>query len=129
MQEKGVYSSDSEGTIFKKIIDGDIPSYKIYEDENFLVFLDAFPRAPGHTLIIPKQETLWVWDVELYDEYFRLARRIARALQKAFNTEMIIMSVYGEEVPHAHIKLWPSINNDGTEKNFSEIVEKIKQVL
>lgn len=119
----------SEKTIFKKIIDGDLPSYKIYEDNNFLVFLDIYPKAPGHTLIIPKKETHWVWDVDLYSEYFLLVRKIAIALQKAFNTKMIIMNVYGEEVPHAHIKLFPAIEKDGTEKNFAEIAEKIKNAL
>ncbi len=119
----------SEKTIFKKIIDGEVPSYKIYEDENFFVFLDIFPKAPGHTLIIPKTEIRWVWDVDLYDEYFRLARRVARAQQQVFATEMIRMEVYGEEVPHAHIKIWPHIKKDGSEKNFEEIAEKIKDAL
>mgnify|MGYP000858668012 CR=1 FL=1 len=119
----------SEKTIFKKIIDGEIQAYRIYEDDNFLVFLDAFPKAPGHTLIIPKQEVLWVWDVEKYDEYWQLARKVARSLQKVFSTEMIIMNVYGEEVPHAHIKLWPSIEKDGTEKDFEHWQEKIKKAL
>lgn len=118
-----------EKTVFKKIIDGELPSYKIYEDDNFLVFLDIHPRAPGHILIIPKQEVLWVWDVDLYDEYFRLARKMAKVLQKAFQTEMIIMNVYGEEVPHAHIKLFPAMEKDGTEKDFEIIVERIKTAL
>lgn len=119
----------SEKNVFKKIIDGEIPAYKIYEDENFLVFLDAFPKAPGHTLVIPKEDVVWVWDVTLYDKYFALARRIARALQKAFETNMILMLVHGDEVPHAHIHLRPSIHNDGTEKDFEENLEKIKKAL
>lgn len=119
----------SEKTIFKKIIDGEIPSHKIYEDENFLVFLDAFPKAPGHTLIIPKEEVVWVWDVELYDEYFRLARRMAGVLKKAFDTDMILMLVHGDEVPHAHIHLRPSILCDGSEKDFDTILAKIKKAL
>ncbi len=119
----------SEKTIFKKIIDGEIPCYKIYEDETFLVFLDIFPEAPGHTLIIPKQEFRWVWDVEPYAEYWELALRITRALQKAFDTEMIICSVVGEEVPHAHIKLFPAIQKDGSEKDFETIAKKIHEAL
>lgn len=129
MNEKKACPSHSEGTIFKKIIDGDIPSYKIYENENFLVFLDVFPKAPGHTLIIPKEEVVWVWDVTLYDEYFRLARHIAEALQKAFHTDMILMLIHGDEVPHAHIHLRPSIPCDGSEKDFETILEKIKKAL
>ena len=118
-----------EKTVFKKIIDGEIPCHKIYEDEHFLVFLDAFPKNPGHTLVIPKQETLWVWDVDLYDEYFKLVRTIARAQQKAFDIDMILMLVHGEEVPHAHVHLRPQIENDGTEKDFEYIADKIKKAL
>ncbi|MGB0925283.1 MAG: HIT family protein [Minisyncoccia bacterium] len=118
-----------EKTIFKKIIDNEIPSYKIYEDDHFLVFLDAFPKSPGHTLIIPKQITQWVWDVDLYDPYMRLARRVARAQQQVFDTEMIFMNVRGDEVPHAHIHIRPNIENDGTEKDFEIWAEKIKSAL
>ena len=119
----------SEKTIFKKIIDGEIPCHKIYEDENFLVFLDAFPKNIGHTLVIPKQETVWVWDVDLYDEYFALVQRVARAQKKAFDIDMILMLVHGEEVPHAHVHLRPQIENDGSEKDFEVISEKIKKAL
>lgn len=118
-----------EKTIFKKIIDGEIPCHKIYEDDNFLVFLDIFPEAPGHTLVIPKSEERWVWDVELYSEYWNLARKIAKALQKAFNEEMIICKIVGEEVPHAHIKLFPALPIDGSEKDFEVISEQIKKAL
>ena len=118
-----------EKNIFKKIIDGEIPCHKIYEDENFLVFLDAFPEAPGHTLIIPKTEQRWVWDVERYNEYWILARTMAKALQTAFGEKMIICKVVGEEVPHAHIKLFPAIANDGSEKDFEHIANKIKKAL
>lgn len=119
----------SQTTVFKKIIDGEIPCHKIYEDKHFLVFLDIFPEAPGHTLIIPKKEERWVWDVELYNEYWQLARTIAKALQKAFNEEMIICKVVGEEVAHAHIKLFPAIPSDGSEKDFDAISQKIKKAL
>jgi histidine triad (HIT) family protein len=119
----------TEKTIFKKIIDGEIPCHKIYEDENFLVFLDAFPKNPGHTLVIPKQETLWVWDVDLYNEYFQLVRKIAQAQKKAFDRDMILMLVHGEEVPYAHVHLRPQIENDGTELEFEIIAEKIKKAL
>ena len=119
----------SEKTVFKKIIDREIPAHIIYEDENFMVFLDAFPKNPGHTLVIPKQETLWVWDVDLYDKYFALVRVIAQAQKRSFKTDIILMLVHGEEVPHAHVHLRPQIDNDGSEKNFTEIAEKIKQEL
>lgn len=119
----------SEKTVFKKIIDGEIPCYRIYEDENFLVFLDTFPKNVGHTLVIPKQEKLWVWDVELYDEYFALVRRVAQAQKKAFGIDMILMLVHGEEVPHAHVHLRPQIENNGSEKEFETIAHKIKKAL
>ncbi len=119
----------SEKTVFKKIIDGEIPCHKIYEDENFLVFLDTFPKNPGHTLVIPKQETLWVWDVHLYGDYFQLVQKIAQAQKKAFGIDMILMLVHGEEVPHAHVHLRPQIENDGSEKDFVNIAEKIKKAL
>jgi histidine triad (HIT) family protein len=115
----------SEKTIFKKIIDGEIPCHKIYEDEHFLVFLDAFPQSPGHTLVIPKEEVMWVWNIKHYDEAFALARRVAKAQQKAFGVDMIILMVHGDEVPHAHIHVRPDISNDGTEKEFEMIAEKI----
>ena len=118
-----------EKNIFKKIIDGEVPCHKIYEDNNLLVFLDIFPEAPVHSLIIPKTEARWVWDVELYDEYWQLARKIAKTLQIAFDEEMIICNGVGEEVPHAHIKLFPMIEKDGTETDFKMIVEKIKKAL
>lgn len=116
-------------TIFKKIIDKEVPAYIIYEDSNFMVFLDAFPKNPGHTLVIPKQEVLWVWDIDLYDEYFKLVREIAEAQKRAFGIEMILMLVHGEEVPHAHVHLRPQINNDGSEKDFNIVAEKIKSEL
>ena len=130
MSEKKVYSNNNEGSIFKKIIDGEIPCYKIYEDEKFLAFLDIHPNAPGHTLLIPKEEVRWVWDVSDYSEYWKLARKLTFALRKAFDTEWIISKVVGDEVPHAHIHLIPGgIKKDGSEKNFGEIVEKIKRAL
>ena len=119
----------SEKTIFKKIIDGELPCHKIYEDDNFLVFLDIFPVAPGHTLIIPKTEERWVWDVQQYSAYWDCARMIAYALRKAFGTDMIRCEVYGEQVPHAHIKLFPEIPKDGSETDFATITEKIKKAL
>ncbi len=119
----------SEKTVFKKIIDRELPAHIIYEDENFMVFLDAFPQNPGHTLVIPKQETLWVWDVDLYDEYFRLVRKMAKVLKLAYSIDMILMVVHGEQVPHAHVQLRPCIDNDGTEKDFDLHAEKIKKFL
>ena len=117
---------NKEKTVFQKIIDRELPAYILYEDENFIVFLDAFPVSKGHTLIVPKKVYRWVWDVEPYAEYMELARKVARVQQKAFNTEMIVMSVVGDEVPHAHIHIRPALSKDGTEKNFEEIADLLR---
>lgn len=119
----------SEKTIFQKILDGEIPAHKVYEDEYFLAFLDIFPKSAGHTLVIPKQATQWVWDIERYHEYMQLVQKIAKALQKAFHVEMVRMEVYGEQVPHAHVHVWPRVEKDGSEKDFDMIVERIKMEL
>lgn len=116
-------------TIFKKIIDGEIPCYKIYEDDTFLAFLDIHPEAPGHTLIIPKQESRWVWDVKEYEAYWIFTRKIVFALKKAFDTDWVLSKVIGDEVPHAHIHVWPGIPKNGSETDFERIAEKIKKAL
>ena len=119
----------SDKTIFKKIIDGDLPAHKVYEDDRFLAFLDIHPTAPGHTLVIPKEASRWVWDVADYDDYWRLVRRISEALRQVFETEWIMSKVIGDEVPHAHIHLFPGIDKDGSENDFEAIAEKIKKAL
>lgn len=119
----------SEKTVFKKIIDKELPSYTVYEDERFLAFLDIFPKAPGDLVLIPKEEYRFVWDVPYIDDYFRLVQKLAKAQQKAFATDMIRAEVYGEEVPHAHVKIWPHLPCDGSEKNFAMIQEKIMSAL
>lgn len=119
-----------EKSIFKKIIDKEIPAHILYEDEHFLVFLDNNPEAPGHSLVIPKEEVRWVWDTEHYQEYWNLVRKIAKTLQRVFKTEWIISKVVGDEVPHAHIHLFPGgVTKDGTEKDFETIAGVIKKEL
>ncbi len=102
-----------EKCLFCKIVAGEIPNYKVYEDENFLAFLSIAPLNPGHTLIIPKKHYRWVWDMEDVGEYFNVVNKIAKAQKKAFNTEMIASAIIGEEIPHAHIWLVPRHENDG----------------
>ncbi len=94
--------------IFCRLIKREIPAEIVYEDQNFLAFLDIRPQAPGHTLVIPKQHYRWVWDVPNAGDYFLVAQKIAHAQQKAFGTESIISKIVGEEVPHAHIWLIPN---------------------
>jgi histidine triad (HIT) family protein len=115
--------------IFCKIVAKEIPAHIIYENEQFIAFLDIHPRAPGHIQIIPKNHYRWVWEVPNAGAYFETAQKLAKALQRAFNIEMIRSQIFGDEVPHAHIWLWPNIENDGSETQFADIAEKIKAVL
>ena len=111
-------------TLFSKIIAGEIPSYKILEDENFYAFLDVFPLVEGHVLIVPKNETDKFFD--LSDNYLQkillFAKPIATAIEKAFPCNRCGMSVVGLEVPHAHLHLMPI--NSANDTNFTK--EKIK---
>lgn len=114
--------------IFCKIIKGEIPSYKIYEDEDFFAFLDINPESPGHVQVVPKKHYRWVWDVSNVGEYFEVVRKIAKAQQKAFNTELIRSQIFGEEVTHAHIWVFPH-QVEGNKNDFKGNAERIKSVL
>ena len=96
-------------TIFSKIIDGSIPSYKIAENESFFAFLDINPLAKGHTLVIPKKETDYIFDIEdgEYQDYFLFAKKVAKAIKKVIDCKKIGIAVIGLEVAHAHIHLVP----------------------
>lgn len=114
--------------IFCKIVKGEIPSYKVYEDGDFFAFLDIRPLNPGHTLIIPKQHYRWVWDMPEIGKYYEVIKRVANAQKKAFNTDYIVSLIFGEEVDHAHVWLIPRFENDGHGgaidlKNIKELSE------
>jgi histidine triad (HIT) family protein len=96
-------------SIFTKIINGEIPSYKIAEDDNYYAFLDIFPIARGHTLVIPKKETDYLFDIddEEYKGLFQFTKRVAKAVEKVIECERIGLTVLGLEVPHAHIHVVP----------------------
>lgn len=96
-------------SIFTKIVNGDIPCYKVAETDSFLAFLDVNPNAKGHTLCIPKKETDKVFDLSEteYTELMAFSRTVAIALKKTVNCERIGLSVIGLEVPHAHVHLIP----------------------
>jgi histidine triad (HIT) family protein len=128
-------------SIFSKIISGEIPSYKIAEDENYYAFLDINPLAKGHTLVVPKKEidNLFNLDNELYQGLFLFAKKIANAMEKTIPCKKIGVAVIGLEVPHAHIHLVP-INGIHdiefsrpklklTKEEFEEIAEKISNAL
>ncbi|MDD2489051.1 MAG: HIT family protein [Bacteroidales bacterium] len=101
-------------TIFSKIIAGEIPCYKIAETENCYAFLDISPLAKGHTLVVPKKEIDYIFDLDdtLLSELNIFAKQIAKAIQKAYPCPKVGIAVIGLEVPHAHIHLVP-LNNVG----------------
>lgn len=102
-------------SIFSKIIAGEIPSYKIAEDENFYAFLDVFPLVEGHVLVVPKTEVDKLFDVseDLLSKWLVFAKPIAKAIEKSFECNRCGISVIGLEVPHAHMHLLPiSTAND-----------------
>ncbi|MEH0155636.1 HIT family protein [Limibacter armeniacum] len=128
-------------TIFSKIIAGEIPSYKVYEDDKYLAFLDVFPLKKGHVLLVPKQEVDYMFDMEDEDlaGLYIVAKKLAAAIKKAYPCKKVGQAVIGLEVPHAHLHLVPL--NDIGDLNFTseklklapeemqEIADNIKQYL
>ena len=124
-------------SIFSKIIAGEIPSYKIAEDEHFYAFLDIYPLAKGHTLVVPKKEVDYIFDLDdnTLSDMMVFSKRVAEAMKKVIDCKRIGLSVIGLEVPHAHIHLVPIthesdmyFNNSKkqlTQKEFEEIAVAI----
>jgi histidine triad (HIT) family protein len=132
-----IYKQSKMSSIFTKIVNGEIPCYKIAEDENFLAFLDVNPNAKGHTLCIPKQEINKIFDIEdeLYLGLMLFSKKIAVALEKSVPCKRIGMAVIGLEVPHAHVHLIPLNEMDEmrfqnkvslSKEEFEELVKKIQ---
>lgn len=96
-------------SIFTRIVNGEIPSYKVAENDRFYAFLDINPLVPGHTLVIPKQETDYLFDIEdlEYQDLMLFAKRVAEGVKKAIPCKRVGVAVLGMEVPHAHIHLVP----------------------
>jgi len=127
-------------SIFTKIVNGEIPAFKIAEDEQFLAFLDVNPNAKGHTLCIPKQEINKIFDME-EDNYLGLmqfARKVAKAIEKAVPCKRIGVAVVGLEVPHVHVHLIPLHDMDDmrfqrketlTKEEFEALANQIQQHL
>jgi len=124
-------------TIFSKIVNGEIPSYKIFEDDKFYAFLDINPNSIGHTLCIPKIEVNRLFDLDddTYSGLMNFSKKIAKALKKAVDCDRIGVSVIGLEVPHVHVHLIPINSMDDmsfnskvklTTKEFNNILDKIK---
>jgi histidine triad (HIT) family protein len=110
-----------EDCIFCQIVKGKIPCYKIYEDDNFLAFLDIYPYSPGHTMVIPKKHYRWVWDVENIGEYMEVCQKIAKHFQKILGKNLVFSAIFGRLVSHAHIHILPALNEDILSDNFSGI--------
>ena len=128
-------------SIFTKIIQGEIPSYKIAEDDRYYAFLDIHPLAKGHTLVVPKQETDYLFDLDddLLAAMMVFSKKVARAIEKVVPCKRIGVAVLGLEVPHAHIHLIP-INSEAdisfsrpklqlTDEEFTDIAKKIRDAL
>ena len=128
-------------SIFSKIISGDVPAYKVLENENFLAFLDIFPLAKGHVLVIPKNETDYLFDIssDEYLELWKFAQQVAKAMDKVIDCKRIGVAVIGLEVPHAHIHLVPlnnvsDINFERPKLSFSkeemdEVAQNIRKAI
>lgn len=114
-------------SIFTKIVNGEIPAYKVAEDDKYLAFLDVNPNAKGHTLCIPKQEINKIFDME-EDHYLGLmkfSRKVAKALEKSVDCKRVGVAVVGLEVPHVHVHLIPLNNMD--EMRFTHKVKLEKE--
>ena len=114
--------------VFCKIINKEIPAEVVYEDNDFLAFLDINPRSPGHVQVIPKNHFRFVWDVpeEKIGDYFKVVKKIALAQKKAFGQDIIHGRVEGKEVPHAHFWVYPDPETSGDKKDFKTNAEKIR---
>ena len=128
-------------SIFTKIVKGEIPCYKIAETDEFLAFLDVFPMQKGHTLVIPKIEIDYLFDLEddVYQRLWSFTKKIAKAVDSSMDCTRVGVTVLGLEVPHAHIHLVP-INTEGdlsfqlpkkkfTKEEFLATADKIKTAL
>lgn len=124
-------------TIFTKIINGEIPAYKVAEDDRFLAFLDIRPNAKGHTLCIPKEEENKLFDLDekTYLDLMSFSRKVAKGIEKAVPCKRVGMAVVGLEVPHVHVHLIPlnsmgdmnfSQKQDFSEEEFEQVARNIK---
>ena len=125
--------------MFCKIGEGKLSSYKVYEDKNYLAFLDKFPRTPGHIQVIPKKHYRWVYDVDDFTGYFNIVKKVVDGVKKALKPKLVHLITIGDEVPHAHVWVVPRYENDGhgslidlhktaqmTDKDMNDIANRIR---
>ena len=124
-----VSMNPTENCIFCKIVKKELPAEIVYADEEFLAFLDIHPQSPGHTLVIPKKHYRWVWDHPNAGQYFEVAKKIALAQKKAFNTDIIWSKIMGDEIAHAHIWVFPHANTPGNKTDLAGNALKIRTQL
>jgi len=122
-------TTEKENCVFCKIIKKEIPAQIVYEDSDFLAFLDINPQSPGHTQVIPKEHVRWVWDHKNVGAYFEIVKKIALAEREAFDTDFILSKIVGDEVPHAHIWVFPNSQVKGNKKDFEGNAERIRESL
>jgi histidine triad (HIT) family protein len=94
-------------TLFHDIVSGKIPSYKVYENDDFLAFLDIYPRTKGHTLVIPKTGYEWVYDVPQFGAYWETVLKVTRGIQHALSPSFVTYATHGLEIRYAHIHILP----------------------
>lgn len=110
--------------IFCQIVAGKSPCYKVYEDKNYLAFLDIFPRTKGHTILIPKKHYRWVYDVPNFSEFWQTVLKITEKMKAKLDPSFVTYVTHGLEVPHAHIHIMPRGNN---ETEFSPEIKKVSK--
>ncbi|MBI2543539.1 MAG: HIT domain-containing protein [Candidatus Aenigmarchaeota archaeon] len=128
--------------IFCAIVANQIPALKVYEDDNFIAFLDIRPLTKGNCLVIPKKHYIWTYDVPNFGDYFEVARKVGLAAQKAFGAKWICFLTLGLEVQHAHIRVVPryekdlhgivvdiNVNEKFSEEEMKEIAEELKSAI
>lgn len=107
--ERSVQYNPMNDSVFTKIIKGEIPAHKVYEDDKTLAFLDIHPKQPGHTLVIPKQQVEFVWDLESgdYQALMEAVQKVGRRLREVMEKPYVGEQIVGIDVPHAHVHLFP----------------------
>ena len=133
------YNNNMEDTIFTKIIKGELPSYKVYEDDNTFAFLDIHPLSPGHVLVIPKRQVEFIWDLEPadYQALMDSVQKVGRRLRDVLDTPFVGVEVIGVDVPHAHVHVVPfsatkelhresPVDNEPDHTELEEMAKKIR---
>ena len=129
-----------ENCVFCKIINNEIPAFKIYEDDKHLAFMDAFPSMKGQVLVVPKKHVASYLDMEEkeYKDLMEKSREVAKAMQKTLNPKVVALVIEGMEVPHVHVKLYPiqkgqylgiPIGQKADEKEIEQLSKEIKKQL